>query len=114
MAITGVHTMLYSPEPDRLRDVLREVLGWAHTDLGDGLLIFGGPQSEVGVYPADSFDQAITFTCDDLDSTVADLRVKGIEFRGEPHDEGWGIVITMVLPGGTDVWLYQPHYESPH
>lgn len=113
MVVTGIHTMLYSPEPDLLRDALQLVLGWNHTDLGDGLLIFGGPQAEVGAYPGEALGQAVTFTCDDLESTVAELREKGIEFRGEPRHEEWGIVITMVLPGGTDAWLYQPLYEMP-
>ena len=31
------------------------------------------------------------------------LRAKGIEFRGEPENQGFGTVITMVLPGGDAV-----------
>jgi hypothetical protein len=46
--------------------------------------------------------------CDDLDATVAELRAKGIEIRGEPQNQRWGITTTMVLPGGLDVMLYQP------
>ena len=90
MAITGIHTMLYSPKPDLLRDTLQVVLGWDSTDLGDGLLVFGGPRAEVGAYPAETLGQAVTFACDDLESTVVELREKGIVFRGEPSDEGWG------------------------
>ena len=48
------------------------------------------------------------FVCDDIDATVAELRAKGIKFRGEPKDEGWGKVIVMVLPGGVEMVVYQP------
>jgi hypothetical protein len=51
--------------------------------------------------------------CDDLESTMTELRAKGIEFRGEPRDEGFGIVTTMLLPGGVEVLLYEPHHASP-
>jgi len=40
------------------------------------------------------------------------LRAKGIEFRGEPENQGFGTVITMVLPGGVDMTLYQPRHDT--
>ena len=46
--------------------------------------------------------------CDDLNATIEELRAKGVEFRGEPIDKGWGVVIVMVLPGGVEVVLYEP------
>ena len=36
MAITGAHLLLYSSEPGKLREVLRDVLGWKHVDAGHG------------------------------------------------------------------------------
>jgi Glyoxalase/Bleomycin resistance protein/Dioxygenase superfamily len=50
--------------------------------------------------------------CDDLDATVAELRAKGIEFGGEPENQGFGTVMTMVLPGGVDMTLYQPRHAT--
>ncbi len=50
--------------------------------------------------------------CDDLESTIGELRAKGIEFRGEPEDESFGITITMLLPGGVEVLLYEPHHQT--
>jgi hypothetical protein len=50
--------------------------------------------------------------CDDLDATIADLRAKGIEIKGEPKDAGFGIVVTMVLPGGVEVNLYEPRHPT--
>jgi hypothetical protein len=43
---------------------------------------------------------------------MAELREKGIEFEGEPLDEGWGITITMLLPGGASLMLYEPRHET--
>jgi hypothetical protein len=51
--------------------------------------------------------------CDDLEATMAELRAKGIEFRGGPDDESFGITTTMLLPGGVELLLYQPKHASP-
>jgi len=48
--------------------------------------------------------------CDDITATMADLSAKGIEFRGHPANQGWGVATTMVLPGGVDVMLYEPRH----
>jgi len=44
-------------------------------------------------------------------ATVADLRDKGIEFRGEPEERDYGIQATLVLAGGLEVGLYEPRHE---
>ncbi|HMF04053.1 MAG TPA: VOC family protein, partial [Acidimicrobiia bacterium] len=108
MAITGMHALLYTSEPERLRAVLRDVFGWKHVDAHDGWLIFALPPAELGVHPAEAPAHELTLMCDDLDATVAELRAKGIEFRGEPENQGFGIVMTMVLPGGVEMLLYEP------
>ena len=99
MAITGAHALLYTSQPEELRAVLRDVFGWKYVDAHEGWLIFALPPAELGVHPADAPSHELTLMCDDLDATVAELRAKGIEFRGEPEDQGFGIVMTMVLPG---------------
>ena len=112
MAITGTHALLYTSEPEQLRAVLRDVFGWDHVDAHDGWLIFALPPAELGVHPAEKQSHELSLMCDDLDATVAELRAKGIEFRGEPENQGFGIVITMVLPGGVDMMLYQPRHAT--
>jgi hypothetical protein len=112
MAITGTHALLYTSEPEQLRAVLRDVFGWDHVDAHDGWLIFALPPAELGVHPAEAPSHELTLMCDDLDATVAELRGKGIEFRGEPENQGFGIVITMVLPGGVEMTLYQPRHAT--
>jgi hypothetical protein len=115
MGINGVHALLYASEPEALRAALRDVFGWKHVDDGqnEGWLIFALPPAELGVHPADAPRHELSLMCDDLDATVTDLRAKGIQFTGEPIDEGWGIAITMVLPGGVELLLYQPRHASP-
>ena len=114
MAITGVHTILYTPEAAALRDALREAFGWRHIDAGDGWLIFALPPAEMGVHPGESPSHQVSFTCDDLDATVADLQAKGIEFEGSPQQAGFGRTVTMVLPGAVKVMLYQPRHPTAY
>lgn len=116
MAITGAHMLLYSPEPDALRAMLRDVFGFKCVDAGGGWLIFALPPSELGVHPAEGPTYAsgvrhqISFMCDDIRATVAELRAKGVQIDGEPSDEGWGITTTMTLPGGIKMMLYEPRH----
>lgn len=118
MAINGMHALLYTSEPEALRGVLRDVFGLDFVDTGGGWLIFRLPPSELGVHPAggptyeSGVRHQLSFMCDDLGATTAGLREKGIEIRGEPQDEGWGITTTMVLPGGVEVMLYEPHHPT--
>ena len=112
MAITGIHALLYSPEAEAVRAFFRDTMGWKHVDDGQGWLIFALPPAELGVHPGDKPAHELCFMCDDIEATVADLREKGVEVKGEPENQGWGIVTTIVLPGGVDVMLYQPRHET--
>lgn len=114
MAIVGAHMLLYTPEADALRAVLRDVLGWRYVEDTPGWLIFALPPSEVGVHPSDgSTKHQICLMCDDLGQTMDELRAKGIEFRGEPLEESFGITTTMLLPGGVEILLYEPRHQTP-
>jgi catechol 2,3-dioxygenase-like lactoylglutathione lyase family enzyme len=106
--------LLYTPEADALRALLRDVLDWDYVEDTPGWLIFKLPPAEVGVHPSEgSTKHELCLMCDDLEATMAELRGKGIEFRGGPTDEGFGITTTMLLPGGVEVMLYQPKHASP-
>ena len=114
MAITGAHVLLYTPQAEALRAVFRDALGWEHVDAGDGWLIFALPPAELGVHPSDGETRhELSFMCDDVAATAAELRAKGIEIRGEPEDRGFGVGTTMVLPGGVEILLYEPRHASP-
>jgi hypothetical protein len=112
MAITGIHGLLYTSEPEQLRAVLRDVFGWKHVDAHDGWLIFALPPAELGVHPAEKPAHELSLMCDDLEATMAELRTKGIEFRGEPENQAFGIVTTMVLPGDVEMLLYEPRHQT--
>lgn len=114
MTITGVHALLYTQEAEALRELLGPVIGLGHVDDGqdDGWLIFRLPPAELGVHPGESPGHELSLMCDDLSGTIEELRVKGVSFRGEPIDEGWGIAIPMTMPGGVEMLLYEPRHNT--
>jgi predicted enzyme related to lactoylglutathione lyase len=116
MAITGAHVLLYTPEPEQLRAVFRDVFRWKHVDAGDGWLIFKLPPAELGVHPAEgpTFESGtihqLSLMCDNIAATIQELRGKGVIVQGEPVDEGYGITVVLTLPGGVEVMLYEPRH----
>jgi len=116
MAIIGTHALLYTTEPEKLREVLRDVFGFTYVDAGEGWLIFGLPPAELGIHPAEGpalesgMRHQLTFMCDDIGTTLADLRAKGIAIRGELQNERWGTTVMLGLPGGVEVMLYEPRH----
>jgi hypothetical protein len=110
MSVIGVHALLNTPEPEALRATLRDVFGWKTVDAGDGWLIFALPPAELAVHPAERSEHTLMLICDDIDATVAELRERGIEFLGEPEEYPYMAAITMLLPGGVEVVLYEPRH----
>jgi predicted enzyme related to lactoylglutathione lyase len=116
--ITAAHLILYSADADADRAFLRDVLGWPSVHASgpdDPWLIFRMPPTELGVHPAhaDPLTQ-LYLMCDDVHATVADLRSRGVDIVGEPHEQGWGVVTTIRLPSGAEVGLYQPRHATAH
>ncbi|MFI5041075.1 MAG: VOC family protein [Acidimicrobiales bacterium] len=112
MAIIGTHALLYSSQPEELRAVLRDAFGWDHVDAHDGWLIFKLPPAELGVHPAERPAHELTFMCDDIRATMAELGAKGVRLQGEPEVREFGLVVTMVLPGDLEVLLYEPRHRT--
>ena len=116
--IRGVHTMFYSSDATALRAFLRDKLGFPFTDVGEGWLIFDLPEAEMGCHPADDRDGArsgthdISFYCDDIEKTVAELKSRGVEFTADIADQGYGLVTHFKMPGNVEVQLYQPRYSK--
>ena len=116
--IKGVHTMFYSSHAEELRAFLRDKLGFPYTDVGDGWLIFDLPEADMGCHPSEGEESAasgthsISFYCDDIEKTVAELKEKDVEFTGGIKDEGWGMVTQFKMPGEVIVQLYEPRYKK--
>jgi catechol 2,3-dioxygenase-like lactoylglutathione lyase family enzyme len=114
VTIIGAHMLLYTPEADAVRALLRDVFEWKYVEDHPGWLIFAMPPSEVGVHPSEGSTQhQICLMCDDLVATMEELRAKGIEFRGEPQTASFGVTTTMLLPGGVEILLYQHTHQTP-
>jgi len=111
--IIGAHAILYSTDADRTRGFLHDVLGLPSVDAGGGWLIFGLPPAEVAVHPTEGDSrQELYLMCDDIETTVADLRSKGAEVSRPVTDQGWGLLTSLRLPGGVDLGLYQPRHPT--
>jgi hypothetical protein len=117
--ISALHTLLYVDDADAARVFFRDVLRFPSADTGGGWLIFKTGPSELGVHPASwpggRTDQAfdVSLVCDDLEATMAELSGRGATF-GEVHQEQWGTVVTLDIPGSTHgMTLYQPAYDLP-
>jgi predicted enzyme related to lactoylglutathione lyase len=118
MAIKGLHGLLYSSDADATRAFFRDQMKLPFTDVGGGWLIFDLPEGDLGVHPLDDKGQpkpnthGVSFYCDDIKGTMADLRSRGVEFKSEPQDHGYGYVTHFTAPGGIEVQLYEPKYHK--
>lgn len=110
--------MFYSSDANGLRDFLRDKLGFKATDIGGGWLIFDVPEADIGCHPASEEHGApsgthdISFYCDDIEQTVTELKMRGVEFKGEIEDHGYGLVTYFYVPGNFTIQLYQPRYRK--
>jgi hypothetical protein len=114
--IRGLHGLFYSSEPEAAREFLRDKLKLPHTDVGEGWLIFDLPEADLGVHPVDEGQKGgghdVSFYCDDIHGTVADLKSRGVPFEQDVADHGYGFVTYFTIPGGLRVQLYEPKYQK--
>ena len=110
--IKGMHGLFYTPNPEQVREFIRDKLGLAHNDIGEGWLIFDLPEADLGVHPSDKAYHSISFYCDDIHKTVEGLKSRGVEFSSDITDEGWGLLTHFRMPGNLEVELYQPNMRS--
>jgi catechol 2,3-dioxygenase-like lactoylglutathione lyase family enzyme len=117
--ISAVHCLVYAADAEATRMFFRDVLGWPFVDAGGGWLIFGSGPSEMAAHPTATDGEAsrlagqhheITLMCDDLEATVAELTGRGAEFTRSIRDDGFGLTISMKVPGAGEMMLYQPKH----
>src|SRR5215475_3503869 len=113
MSVTGLHALIYTPEADGLRRLLTDAFELSHVDAGEGWLIYALPPAELAVHPGSNPRYELSLMCDDILGTMTDLRAKGVMFDGEPEERSWGTAVTMILPGGVEMLLYQPRHPTP-
>jgi hypothetical protein len=110
--ITGAHVIVYSKEPEADRAFFRDVLNFSSVDAGHGWLIFALPPTEAAFHPSEENDQhELYFMCDDLKATMVSLKASNVECSAV-HEERWGSLTTMSLPGGGKIGLYQPKHPT--
>jgi catechol 2,3-dioxygenase-like lactoylglutathione lyase family enzyme len=110
--ISGAHVVLFTPAAEATREFLRDALGLSAVDAGGGWLIFALPSAEVAIHPAEQPSHELYLMCDDLEATMANLAGAGATF-GPVHEERWGRVTVMTIPGGTQLSIYQPSHPRP-
>ena len=121
--IRGVHTMFYTSDAQATRAFLRDKLRFSFTDVdNEGWLIFEVPEADMGCHPTHESGapggaghatpragtHAVSFYCDDIQRTVAELKSRGVEFTRPVVDAGFGLITAFKMPGGVEVELYQP------
>jgi catechol 2,3-dioxygenase-like lactoylglutathione lyase family enzyme len=112
--ITGVHAIVFSPDAEKVRAFLADVLSLPSVDAGGGWPIFALPPAELAVHPADDASRhELYLMCDDIDATLAELRGKGVEVAREISDQRWGLLAAIRLPDGSELPIYQPRHPSP-
>jgi catechol 2,3-dioxygenase-like lactoylglutathione lyase family enzyme len=110
--ISGAHVILYSKDAEADRAFFRDVLGFPSVDAGRGWLIFALPPAEAAFHPSDrNGHHELYFLCDDVKAEIAALAKKNVKCA-EVHEERWGSVTKVRLPGGGEVGLYQPKHPT--
>ena len=108
--INGAHIVIYSTDAEADRAFFRDVLMFSAVDAGRGWLIFALPACEAAFHPHECNDMhQLYFMCDDLKATLAELGRAGVK-TGDVHEERWGILAQITLPGGGNIGIYQPKH----
>jgi len=110
--IKGVHAMFYTPKAEACRAFLRDKLRFPFCDVGGGWLIFDPPEADIGCHPSRKKFHGISFYCDHIKRTVAQLKRRGVRFTTPIKNEGFGLTALFVMPGPFKVMLYQPLYKK--
>ena len=112
--VTGVHAVVFTADAEATRAFFRDALGLPFVDAGGGWLIFALPPAEIAAHPTDDRPHhELYLMCDNLDTTLIELRDKGVELTQPVSAESFGLVTGLALPGGGELGLYQPSHPSP-
>ena len=112
--ITGLHAIMFSPQAEKVRAFLADVLNLPAVDAGGGWLIFAMPPAELAVHPTvgDAPRHELYLMCDDIAATLKELKSKKVKVS-EVTEQRWGRLATFTLPGGGKIGIYEPKHPSP-
>jgi len=109
--IKGIHSIVYTKDAEKLREFFKDVLELPYIDTGGGWLIFALPPAEIAAHPTEGKPfHELYFMCDDINSTLDKLKAKGVKVVQEVTDQGWGLLATIMIPGGDEFGIYQPKH----
>src|SRR5579862_6302490 len=109
-----MHAIMFSPEAEKVRAFLADVVGLQSVDAGGGWLIFALPPAELAVHPAEAAGRhELYLMCDDISATLAELTDKGAEVARQVSDQSWGLLAAIRLPDGSELPIYQPRHPAP-
>lgn len=111
--ITGAHVIVESADPEADREFMRDVFGFESVDAGGGWLVFALPAPELAFHPGENGKHQLYLMCDDLDATLERLKAKGVTVTGAVSEQRWGRLGSFRLPGGGELFVYQPRHPSP-
>ena len=112
--ITGAHAILCSKSSEADRAFFKDVLRFPHVDVGGGWLTFGMPPAEVAVHPTDDAGgrHELYLMTDDVAAFVDATAERGLACD-DVSNQGWGMLTSVTLPGGSKLGVYQPRHASP-
>jgi catechol 2,3-dioxygenase-like lactoylglutathione lyase family enzyme len=103
---------LYSKDAEADRAFFRDILGFRTVDAGHGWLIFALPPAEAAFHPGDqNGPHELYLMTDNLAAEMRALEAKGVSFSAI-HQERWGSLTHIKLPGGGELGLYQPKHPT--
>jgi hypothetical protein len=112
--IIGIHALVFSKQPKKMRAFFRDKLGFKGIDAGNGRLIFALPPAELGVHETQGPNKhELYLMCDDLNKTVKRLKAKGVSLAEPITNAGWGLFTRLKLPGRATIGLYEPRHLRP-
>ena len=111
--ICGIHAIIYIKDANLAHAFFRDILKFSSVDAGDDWLIFALPPAELGIHPTDEAKHNELFLmCDDIKTTIKELKSKGVEFAQPIRNEQWGQLTSIKIPSGGEIGLYQPKHPT--
>src|SRR4051812_32890589 len=110
--IIGTHVVIASKDPEADHAFFRDVLKLKSVDAGGGYLIFGLPPAEASIHGTEGTvpSHVLYFLCDDIKAFCDDMKGRNTQCS-EIQDTGWGQLITITLPSGAPLNVYQPRHS---